>query len=470
MSRRRLPGLLGMVLVLSMAVGADAATQVSVLEHEADSSGEKLSTEAIQAAIDAVHRADGGQVVVPEGTYRVTTVALKDGVELHLAEGARLQASRKQEDYQQSRAVVFAHEATDIAVTGQGRIHGAGTRFYGDQRHPIDGNHPSHIVNFINCQDVKVTGLRLLDPVAWTVKLVNCEQIHIDAVTIRTPTHAEHAWTDGIDLVSSRHAVVENCDVESGDDGICIKTQVRTDMVEGHPPAYDIRVRDCTIATTCNATKIGTGTLGDVRDVVFENITVKRHSQAKAHTGNPIASGAPISAIALESNDGATVQDVTCRNYTVQEVYSPIFLLLQDRDDRHASPLGTLRDLTIADVTVEHAEEASQLQAGHGGKLRRITLKNLDVRSVKKKPHFTTRQLHAMNKLPDAPDGRYPDADHYGQMPCYGLYARNVVGLNFAGSITFEDAGGTADPVVVLRDVAELDTSAVTQTNAARLK
>ena len=65
-------------------------------------------------------------------------------------------------------------------------------------------------------------------------------------------------------------------------------------------------------ATICNPTKIGTETFGDIYDVVFENITVCKHSAVTTDgPGEPIREMVnPLSAISVQSNDGAAVHEI----------------------------------------------------------------------------------------------------------------------------------------------------------------
>jgi hypothetical protein len=91
---------------------------------------------------------------------------------------------------------------------------------------------------------------------------------------------------DGIDLVSVRRALVERCDIISGDDAICIKSG-RDAIGRAHGrPCDSIRARDNLIRSAscphvfrglgdgCGALKIGTEMSGGVHNVLFEHNTV----------------------------------------------------------------------------------------------------------------------------------------------------------------------------------------------------
>ena len=99
-----------------------------------------MSTQRIQAAIDAVRAAGGGTVVVPAGVWQTGRISLKSGVNLHLSEGAELHFSGAVKDYQPAvftrdegvemyslGAFIYADGQEHIALTGHGKVVGPST-------------------------------------------------------------------------------------------------------------------------------------------------------------------------------------------------------------------------------------------------------------------------------------------------------------------------------------------------------
>ncbi len=113
-------------------------------------------TEAIQSQIDAAAAKGGGRVIVPKGIHPCRTLYLKSGVELHLEEGAIILGGPKPEDYDDAipeemvyrygdantaptvtrKALVFAENAENVAITGKGAIQIDGKAF--DVEHAPD--------------------------------------------------------------------------------------------------------------------------------------------------------------------------------------------------------------------------------------------------------------------------------------------------------------------------------------------
>ena len=436
----------GILCLATMVFGTGTGDVVSA---GADPTGQALCTARIQGVIDQVAAAGGGEVVVPKGVYRVTALRLKSGVTLRLDEGAVLRPSRDSADYGEEKLpTVGASNATNITVCGKGVIEGGGDCFYATNGVALQVRRPHYVLLFKNCQGLRIEEVTLKYSMHWTCRLECSEDIAVRGVTIRNRCFSLQNCTDGIDLVCCRRVLIEKCDIETGDDGICLKSELSKSVATSqHPVMSDIVVRDCVIATTCNATKIGTETVGDIQDVLFERITVRKHREATGK--NPIRSGVCIAAISLQSNDGAKVRNITCRDYTIEDCHTPVFIQLQDRDSHRESDLGSLGDIVVERLTCLRSEAASQINVSAGGRVGKVTLADFDVsnsETVKEKPGS-----------PKRPTGKYPEAKSNGVMPAYGLFARDVDGLVLRGKMLFHDLGGSGREPMTLEGIKGFD-------------
>lgn len=70
----------------------------------------RLSTAALQKAIDECHRSGGGTVEVAPGYYRIGAIYLKSNVNLHLSQGTTLIASEDIDLYPEMRSRVAGIE------------------------------------------------------------------------------------------------------------------------------------------------------------------------------------------------------------------------------------------------------------------------------------------------------------------------------------------------------------------------
>ena len=134
--------LLSAVAALLISTTMLQAKDYIITEYGAANDTTKLSTEAIQHAIDDCSKAGGGRVVVPTGNYKTGTIILKSHVELYLEHGATLFGSTQLKDYKRLKPnylslrtqtetiqLIYAAEADDIAITGSGTIDGRGKGF-----------------------------------------------------------------------------------------------------------------------------------------------------------------------------------------------------------------------------------------------------------------------------------------------------------------------------------------------------
>ena len=110
--------------------------------------GRTLNTDAFKKAIAAVDRAGGGKLIVPKGIFRTLSFALCSSLDLHLDEGAVIQApdtfegfglpdpsTLHSQDEVRARVVtptplITGNNLHDVAITGTGTIDGNGALWW----------------------------------------------------------------------------------------------------------------------------------------------------------------------------------------------------------------------------------------------------------------------------------------------------------------------------------------------------
>ena len=409
-----------------------------VRDYGAQGDGAALDTGAIQGAINAANNAGGGTVYFPAGTYRTVELLLKNNVTLNIASGATLAASTNSSDWNlcNHAPVIFAESQTNIGICGSGTIDGGSQAFVDSSGNLVGNSCPDGIIVIGNCQNVNISGVLLQNSDKWTQNYVQCDYLTVNGVTVRNPEAAISQNTDGIDF-SGRYITLENLDIETGDDAICLKPDGDPYQSPGRP-THDVTVKYCTVATTCNATKIGTGTTDLAYNVLFDHITVNKHSKITM-TNNPVPTGSCIAAISLQCNDGGTNHDFVFQNYIITNCDTPIFIETQNRQTvaAHANN-SVLYNATISDVFCSYSARASQINVEPGCNLQHIIFRNLRIHN--QEANYATASPPYLN-------GGYPDAFNYGRMPAYGLFARYVTDLTFTGTNIFYDDGNSGRPV-----------------------
>lgn len=412
----------------------------AVRDFKADNTGTTYATEAIQKAIDACNAGD--TLLIPDGKYLLNNgLTLKSDMTLTLAGDALLQANTEGVWLKNRSHILHAKSVHNVIVEGGGGIDGGGLVYKRNK-----GVQPGRGIQFEDSSNITLRNLKVSNIPTFGVDFQRSENVTIDALTIRGQGFNNLLGSsDGMDIEGCVHARISNCNIEVGDDALCLKTST-----VGFP-CHDIRIRDCTLASTCNGFKIGTNTLADVYDVVAENVVVNKHSNPGM--GNPVPSSDCIAAICLESNDHQSVRDITCRNFRINSCYCPIYIELQNRQSKDKGEIGSLNNILIENVKCLRAIQPIifNWQPGEPNKITNVKLTNVTIHNYGKD---AGQQLSPMK-------GDYPDANKNGMANAYGIWARGVNGLTLE-SASFYDKGESKrekfvfDPSVENVDIHEL--------------
>lgn len=435
--------LLGALLAPFMAAqslhAAEAATAPTfdVAAYGAVADGTTLNTTSIQKAIDACGAKGGGTIRFPPGRYLTGTIQLKNNVTLHLDEQAILLGSTNPADYRNldpftagdgvslGFALIIAVDATHIGLEGAGTIDGQGAALKAAQsRYTVR----PFLVRFLRCEDVTVKDIHLTSPGAWTLNFFQTRNGTIEHVTIRSRGLVNN---DGIDLDSCESIHIRGCDIDSGDDALCLKAT-------STKPCRDITATDCKLKTACNGIKLGTESLGDFEKISITNCDLRDIGMA---------------GIALYCVDGAHLTDVAVKDITMNGVTVPIAVRLGARLKTFragdvAKPVGIIRNIAIDNVQATGVKLIGLLINGvPDHPVEAVSLSNIHVEL----PGGGTA-AQAQVQLPEK-ENAYPEYSMFGRVtPSYGLYLRHVDGVTFK-DVTTTLAKPDARSAVVFIDV-----------------
>jgi polygalacturonase len=102
----------------------------------------------------------------------------------------------------------------------------------------------------------------------WTIHPTYCENLVAKNLTIRS----SGGNSDGIDVDSCKHVRIENCDIDSGDDAIAIKSGRGMEGYRAARPSEDVLITGCTLGDANFACiGIGSETSGGIRNVRIEH-------------------------------------------------------------------------------------------------------------------------------------------------------------------------------------------------------
>ena len=188
------------------------------------------------------------------------------------------------------------------------------------------------------------------------------------------------------------------------------------------PEDSNVLVRDCRLACNCSAAKVGTETASRIENIRFEDLTIVLHPDAVPTPipGNPRPSCAATAALAVYSEDGAHVRDVTLRDCRIERTAAPIHVQLQRRTNRTQGPIGSISNIRFENIHCDHAEIASCIE-GDGGVVKDVTLRDCFICS---------NEPSGDVKVPPLPTGRHPSCRLYDHLPAYGLWTRGTEDLH----------------------------------------
>jgi len=453
------------VSVTGLGQAAPMLAAKSILDYGAKPDGRTLNTEAIQRAIDDVFRAGGGLVYAPPGSFLIGGLELKSRVTLYLEAGCVLLGSKSIDDYDyhpgppmqgdaNGHHVIFARNADDVSLCGPGTIDGQGEAYWEPRanRPPMapedawkegatghyqvkDNNRrPSPMVEFAQCRNVRISGVTLKNSSGWTLRPVACETVVIDGVRIRNPIYGVN--TDGMDITASRNVFVSNCDIYTGDDAICLKSEnPYGDLL----PTKNVTITNCVISTSCNSFKLGTASHGAFENIVFTNSVLYADSDSPLYTRS---SGG----ICIEMVDGGSIDGIVVSNIRMQNVRAPIFVRLGERRKKE----GTfLRNVLIEGVDAAGAIVSSSITGVPDLRPTDITVSDCRIRTVEEGQAAWTHR-----DIPEVAD-KYPEARMMGRLPSYGFFVRHVDRVRLRNIECVTDRPD-ARPAIVCDDVADI--------------
>jgi polygalacturonase len=461
----RSSSLLAGVSATGVGSAAPMLAAKSILDYGAAPDGRTNCTKAIQRAIDDVFQAGGGLVYAPPGQFLVGGIELKSRVTLYLEAGCAILGSKSFDDYAyhpgppvtgdaNGHHVIFAQNAEDVTLCGPGTVDGQGEAYWeprtdrppvapedawkegatGHYRVKDNNRRPSPMVEFAQCRNVRISGVTLKNSSGWTLRPIACETVIIDGVRIRNPIHGVN--TDGMDITASRNVFVSNCDIFTGDDAICLKSEnPYGDLL----PTKNITITNCVIVTSCNSFKLGTATHGAFENIVFSN------SVLYADAGSPLYTRSS-GGICIEMVDGGSIDGITVSNIRMQNVRAPIFVRLGERTKKE----GTfLRNVLIDGIDAAGAIVSSSITGVPGLRPTDVSVSNCRIRTEEQgQPEWAHREVPEV-------ETKYPEARMFGRLPSYGFYVRHADRVRLRNIECVTDRPD-ARPAVVCDDVEDI--------------
>jgi polygalacturonase len=436
--------------------------------------GKTLDTPAINHAIEEAAAAGGGTVFFPAGSYLCYSIHLKSKVALYLNQGATIvaadpaedparsydpaESNKPWEDYQDyghnhwHNSLLWGEGLNDVSICGPGLIWGKGlSRGWGAGPVAEKPGVANKAIALKNCHNVLLRDFSILHGGHFGILATGVDNLTIDNLKIDTNR-------DGMDIDCCQNVRVSNCSVNSPwDDGICLKSSYALGFARA---TEMVTVTNCLVAGSYEEGALLDGTFkrfppdakvprtgrikfGTEANGGFKNITVS----------NCVFDGCR--GLAIESVDGAIVEDVSCTNITMRDVReAPIFLRLGARMRGPAGvPVGVIRRVILSNISCESSagRRIGSILSGIPGH----PIEDVKISDVIVLHQGGGTKEDADREVPEK-EKNYPEPDMFGMTPSHGFFIRHVRGLEMSG-IKIESASADARPAFVLDDVEGAD-------------
>jgi polygalacturonase len=439
----------------------DPNVTFDVKTYGAKGDGVTIDTPAINNAIAAANAGGGGTVRFPPGTYVCYSIHLKSKVVLYLEPGVSIlaasvpegattgaydaaESNKPWEDYQDyghnhwHNSLIWGEDIHDFAILGTGLIWGKGLSRGADElplaETPGMGN---KVIGLKNCHNVILRDVSILQAGHFAILATGVDNLTIDNLVIDTNR-------DGIDIDCCRNVRISNCSINSPwDDAICPKSSFALGYAR---PTENVTISNCYVT--------GAYEVGTMLDGTWKRWSSDPAQQAKVSPYFPEEFNGSIKlgtesnggfrniaisncvfdgskGFALESADGAVVEDITLTGITMCDCTNiPLFLRLSSRmRGPKGARVGSMKRVIMSDIVCSNS--ASRL--GGGGIIAGLPghpIEDIKIHDVYLEHRGSgTKAMAALNP-PEAADP-YPDPDMFGDIPASGFFLRDVNNVEF---------------------------------------
>lgn len=485
----------GTLVAQSSSPSVPRGATMDVRVYGATGNGKTVDSPAINRAIETAASIGGGTVVFPAGTYLSFSIRLRSHVQLRLEPGATILAAdsplpgeatgydggtydaaepktawEAYQDYGHNHwhnSLIWGEGLENCSIVGPGLIWGKGLsngrnaphgrlgyRFVAKQ--PGVGN---KAIALKNCRNVTFRDFAILKGGHFGLLLTGVDNLTIDNLTIDTDR-------DGMDIDCCRNVRVTNCVVNSPwDDGICAKSSY---ALGENRSTDNVTISNCYVTGTYQLGSIIDGSFRKFGNVTDPELRPGYTGRIKCGTesnggfrnitiANCVLEGCK--GLALESVDGALLEDVAISNITMRDIVtSPLFLRLGSRLRGPAdTKVGTLRRVLINNLSSYNTASAvSSVVSGIPNySIEDIKLSNIYAQHVGGSPKET------VGLRPAEFENKYPEPNMFGPTPSQGFYLRHVSRLEVSHT-EVQSLAPDPRPAFYLEGVDRADFIAVT--------
>lgn len=389
----------------------------NINDYGAKGDGIFNNSEAFKNTIKLCAENGGGIVLVPQGKFFTGPIQLENNINLQIQEGAEIVFSTNPSDYplvitsfegtelMNYSPLLYAYKKTNVAITGKGTINGQGNNINwwpwcgkdtygwkkGDPKQNVgklmkmaEDNVPvservfgegnflrPNFVEFFECNNVMLKDIKIINAPFWVIHPMKSNNVIIDGVTVTS--HGPN--NDGCDPEYSKNVVIRNCNFNTGDDCIAIKSGRDTDGRRVNIVSENIYVQNCKMYDGHGGVTIGSEISAGVKNVFVENCVMDSPELERA--------------IRLKSNSrrGGFVENLYVRNIQIGEVEESVLgidLFYSVHGNQEGNYIPRIENIVLENITVKNGGKFAILAKGHKTlPINNILFKNVVIDKVK---------------------------------------------------------------------------------------
>ena len=402
---------------------------VTLTDFGAVGDGKTDCSEAFAQALKHLKKQGGGHLIVPNGRWLTGPIKLISNFDLHLEDQATIVFSPNRELYVQPSdslrdgskkcyALIHGSKIENVSITGRGTLDGQGIywrpvkqkkvdeeiwdevnamggvlRADGDSKNwkiwypynlkkeynvPNIASDPiiqekmrPHLVNITDSKNVLLENVHLLNSPKFHFVPTRVQNLIVDGVHIRCPHWAQNG--DAMDPGNVQVALIVNCNISCGDDGICMKGGVAEKGVEAGPQR-DFLITNDTVYAAHGGFVIGSEFSGGmqrlvVKDCYFDGTDIG--CRFKSAPGR-----------------GGWCKDIYCQNIIMKNMQQSAILISSGYADKGAGVSATDKDkkdaffpdwsnITFRNITCVGSKQAIDIQGLKGKPVHHILFDNV---------------------------------------------------------------------------------------------
>ena len=404
---------------------------VNILDFGAVGDGQADCSEAFAAALKHLKKQGGGHLIVPDGRWLTGPIKLISNFDLHHADNATIVFSPNKELYVQPSdtlrdgskkcyALIHGSKLENVAITGHGTLDGQGIYWRPVKQKKVtedvwnnllemggkveaDGNSKNwkvwypfnlkkdlnvpniaadaitqekmrpHLVNITDSRNVLMENVHLLNSPKFHFVPTRIQNLIIDGVNIRCPHWAQNG--DAMDPGNVQVALIVNCNISCGDDGICMKGGVGEKGVDAGPQR-DFLICNDTVYRAHGGFVIGSEFSGGMQRLVVKDCRFEGTDIGCRFKSAP--------------GRGGWCEDIYCYDIVMKDIIESAFLIQSGYADRGAGVSATDKDnkdaffpdwsnITFRNITCIGSKQAVDIQGLKGKPVHDVLFDNVTV-------------------------------------------------------------------------------------------